>query len=85
MSTEYTTKYDEKKAPIIDKNHSSIGPKETSGFVNNKEVEDALTSLPGERWNYRNRETGITVYKDKFLPYVFSRVIDPFFCFVTNN
>ena len=74
MSTEYTAKFDEKKAPAIDKNHSSIGPKEISGFVNNKEVEDALTSLPGERWNFKNRPTGISIYQEKFLPFVFSKV-----------
>jgi hypothetical protein len=75
MSTEYFTRYEGKQRPNIpDKNHSSIGPKELSGFVENKLYEDAITAVPGERWLNRDRSIGNTVYKDKFLPYSFAKV-----------
>ena len=72
MSTEYATRYikQEQKEKI----NPAIGPKEMSGFVLNKEIEDVLTNVPGERWLFENRPTGITDYKARFQPYGFARV-----------
>jgi hypothetical protein len=73
MSTEYATRYVEPKNS--EKINPAIGPKEPSGFVLNKEIEDVLTNTPGERWLFNNtRPTGITDYKAKYQPYAFPRV-----------
>ena len=87
MSTEYATKYVEQKAS--EKTNPSTGAKESSGFVSNKEVEDVVTSVPGERWLFNsNRPTGISDYKAKYQPYGFPRVIKSFnlfiFCFFNS-
>ena len=74
MSTEYITRY-EKPSPLeVDKNHASLGPKEGSGFVANKEMEDTLTGTPGERWLIRDRQTGTSIYQDKYVPYAYAKV-----------
>jgi hypothetical protein len=76
MSTEYATKYENfKNNNVLDKNLiKEIGPKETSGFVLNKEDEDVLTGVPGERWLFKERETGISDYNARFLPYEYPKV-----------
>lgn len=75
MSTETSTRYKGKQRPDVpDLNVSSVGPKEPSGFIENKLYEDAITGYPGERWNNYYRPTGTSVHKDKFVPYAFSRV-----------
>jgi hypothetical protein len=75
MSTEYFTRFEGKQKPDVpDKNHSSVGPKQLSGFVENKLYEDAITGAPGERWLNVNRPIGHTIYKENFLPYSFARV-----------
>ena len=74
MSTEYATRYETPDRNKNAKLKSAVGPKETSGFTNNKEKEDVLTETPGERWLYNNRHTGNTDYKDKFVPYVYPKV-----------
>lgn len=74
MTSEYNTKYETPVTIEPDKNHSSVGPKEESGFVENKEMEDTLTGVPGERWLYNDRETGISVYQDKHVPFTFTMV-----------
>ena len=71
MSTEYKMRFDKPNAPS--KMNPSVGPKEFSGFVANNE-KDTLTGEPGERWMYRNRSTGVSDYKDRYLPYEFPRV-----------
>lgn len=74
MSTEFATRYQGKQRPEVpDKNVSSVGPKEDSGFCENKMYEDAICGHPGERWNNFYRQTGNTVYKDKFLPYSYAQ------------
>jgi hypothetical protein len=75
MTSEYKTKYETPVTIEPDKNHSSVGPKEESGFVENKEMEDTLTGVPGERWLYNDRETGISVYQDKHVPFTFTMVL----------
>jgi hypothetical protein len=75
MSTEQSSRFQGKqKSDIPDLASSSVGPKEPSGFIDNKLYEDCITGYPGERWNNFYRQTGTTVHKDKFLPYSFSRV-----------
>lgn len=74
MTSEYATRFETPKTIETDKNHSSVGPKEESGFVENKEMEDTLTGVPGERWLYKNRDTGISVYQDKYVPFTHARV-----------
>lgn len=74
MSTETTSKFQGKQRPeVLDKNVASIGPKETSGFTMNKYYEDTISGYPGERWVNYYRPTGVTVYKDKFLPYSYAK------------
>jgi len=73
MTSEYATRFETPKTIETDKNHSSVGPKEESGFVENKEMEDTLTGVPGERWLYKNRDTGISVYQDKYVPFTHAR------------
>ncbi len=75
MSTEQSSRFQGKQKPdMTDLATSSVGPKEPSGFIDNKLYEDCITGYPGERWNNFYRQTGTTVHKDKFLPYSFSRV-----------
>jgi hypothetical protein len=73
MSTEYATNYIQKKA--AEKMNPAVGPKELSGFILNKEMEDVLTGTPGERWLLNDaRPTGLSDYKVKYQPYIFPRV-----------
>jgi hypothetical protein len=75
MSTEYAARFEGRQGvDLPDKNQISVGPKESSGYVDNKYYEDAISGFPGERWLSRYRQTGNTVYKDKFLPYTFASV-----------
>ena len=74
MVSETKTRFETPVTIEPDKNHSSIGPKEESGFVENKEMADTLTGAPGERWRYPERATGNTVYKDKFPQYTVAYV-----------
>ena len=74
MVSETKTRFEPPVTIEPEKNHSSIGPKEESGFVENKEMADTLTGVPGERWLYQDRATGNTVYKDKFPQYAFAHV-----------
>jgi hypothetical protein len=64
MSTEYNAHFENPDRSGIDKT-SAIGPKELSGFVTNQES-DTLTAIPGERWLYNTRNTGLTNYQEKF-------------------
>ena len=91
MVSETKTRFEPPVTIEPDKNHSSIGPKQESGFVENKEMADTLTGVPGERWLYQDRATGNTVYKDKFPQYAFAHVnfystdLIRFFCFTHLN
>lgn len=74
MSTEYKTRYEkprlaDRRGPL----NPAVGPKEFSGFVANNE-KDTLTGEPGERWLFPSRTTGVSDYKDRFLPFEFPRV-----------
>ena len=71
MSTEYKTRFDKPKFPA--RLNTAIGPKEFSGFVANNE-KDTLTGEPGERWLFRTRPIGVSDYKDRFLPFDYTRV-----------
>lgn len=74
MSTETATRFKGKQRPDIpDKNHSSVGPKEESGFVENYLYGDAITAYPGERWNNMYRPIDISVYQNKYVPYAFAK------------
>jgi hypothetical protein len=73
MNTEYETNY-LKHEPFKLTNEIKVGPKEDSGYVVNKEKEDVLTNAPGERWNLRSRQTGNTIYQEKFKSYGYLKV-----------
>lgn len=74
MSTEQSTRYQGKQRPDVpDKNVSSVGPKEPSGFIENRLYDDAITAYPGERWLNYHRPTGNSVHKDIYLPYTFAK------------
>lgn len=78
MSTEQGTRYKGTQRPDVPdlnvgRKVTNVGPKELSGFVENKLYEDAITAYPGERWNNHYRPIGTTVHKDKYLPYSFCR------------
>jgi hypothetical protein len=78
MSSEYATNFTEKKPD--EKMNAAVGPKEMSGFVLNKEMEDVLTGVPGERWLLNDsRPTDISDYKLRFQPFTFPRVSFPFY------
>lgn len=75
MSTETATRFRGKQRPDVpDKNHSSVGPKEESGFVENYQYGDAITAYPGERWNNMYRPIDISVYQNKYVPFAFAKV-----------
>jgi len=76
MNTEYETNY-LKHEPYKLTNQIKVGPKEESGFVANKEKEDVLTNAPGERWNFRSRQTGNTMYQEKFKTYGYLKGDEP--------
>ena len=74
MISEYKTRFETPEKIEPDKNHASIGPKEESGFVENKEMQDTLTGVGGERWYYPERQIGTSIYQDKFRPYTHAYV-----------
>ncbi|CAF2083264.1 unnamed protein product [Rotaria socialis] len=61
-----------------------VGPKETSGFVANTEIEP-LTATTGERWHYHTRPTGSSEYKDRFPQYDYPKGDDPLLTVIDTN
>lgn len=76
MSTEFRARFDLDKnlRDVPRKINGETGPKETSGFVENKIVTDALTELKGERWMMdEKRPTGVTVNQDKYPDFAYPK------------
>ncbi|CAF3397072.1 unnamed protein product [Rotaria socialis] len=61
-----------------------VGPKQSSGFISNTEIEPLTTTL-GERWNFRSRPIGGSEYKDKFPLYDYPKGDDPLLTVVGTN
>ncbi|CAF4433307.1 unnamed protein product [Rotaria sp. Silwood2] len=61
-----------------------VGPKESSGFVSNTEIEP-ITTTEGERWHYRSRPIGDSEYKDKFPQFDYPKGDDPLLTVIGTN